>query len=407
MYYHWKKQAAAGGPCTEMTGFTRLCASKDGEPDGLEDYIPSVFVKQLPDSVLKNYGYFGVLNRPHSVVEFFKEPRLYERIKEEYVMVAETDHVYMKPIPNLASATEAAAHSFGYMHASSRHNNVIHMCWPEGDSSQIQPIGPSPLIIKTADLRRVAQQWLDCSYTLRGSPEPAKIIQDWVLEMWAYAIASASIGIRHKVMIMQIEPNAYARTQEGFDKYGKEYIFHYTYGIEYKLDGSPQGYNTIGEWSLDKRHYGGAYPPKELDPPPEGANPSTKFLWRAWKDAIDSAQNWPDSNAMGTVGWRREGATDAEIAASPLASKVVGSSWTWAGIKKLTFHSGGKLTTPWGEGKWGVAFKPKGLPECVPPKECLYVDFSAAAHHVSFDLPDSFTSTRIGDGEVVKGERLS
>ena len=32
-------------------GFTRLCASKDGEPDGLEKYIPSVFVNQLSTEV--------------------------------------------------------------------------------------------------------------------------------------------------------------------------------------------------------------------------------------------------------------------------------------------------------------------------------------------------------------------
>jgi len=340
MYFHWKKQAQAGGECTEMTGFTRLCASAEGKPDGLEKFIPSVFVKQLTTDVLKNYGHFGVLNRPHSVVEFFKDASLHERIKEEYVMVAETDHVLMKPVPNLASETEAAAHSFGYMHASSHHDKVVKMCWKEGDSSYLQPIGPSPLIIKKSELQRVAQKWLDCSYTLRGSPEPARIIQDWVLEMWAYAIAAASIGIRHKVAVLQIEPNAYARTREGFDSQGREYIFHYTYGIEYRLDGRPQGYNTIGEWSLDKRHYGGSYPPANLDPPPEAANPSTKYLWRAWNEAMEKEPEWPDSNAMGTIGWRREGATREEIERSALAKQVVGTDWTWAGIKTLSFLDG-------------------------------------------------------------------
>ena len=63
------------GPCTEMAAYTRLCASKEGEPDGLEPYIPSVFVKQLTTSVLAKYGHFGVLNRPHSVVEMLKDPQ--------------------------------------------------------------------------------------------------------------------------------------------------------------------------------------------------------------------------------------------------------------------------------------------------------------------------------------------
>ena len=94
MYFHWKKQAAADGPCTDMTGFTRICASKDGLPDGLENDIPSVFLRQLTSAELAKYGHFGVLNRPHSVVEFLKQPDLVKRtIKEEFVMIAETDHV--------------------------------------------------------------------------------------------------------------------------------------------------------------------------------------------------------------------------------------------------------------------------------------------------------------------------
>jgi hypothetical protein len=148
-----------------------------------------------------------------------------------------------------------------------------------------------------------------------------------VLEMWGYAIAAASVGVSHKIVPgFQIEPNAYASTKADFVT--KHYIFHYTYGIEYKLDGTPQGYNTIGEWSLDKRHYGGAYPPPHLEPPPTKGrvNPSTRFLHRAWDDAIVAAgETWPATNAMGTVGWRRESITRDEISASPLARAAVGT----------------------------------------------------------------------------------
>ena len=67
----------------------------------------------------------------------------------------------------------------------------------------------------------------------------------------------------------------------------------------------------------------------------------------------------------------------------------------------------GVLKTPWGEGKWGIAPKPKGLPRCAPPNECLFVDFSGAAHHVWFDADLSkFTSMRVGDGEIVNGTRI-
>ena len=56
MYFHWRKQKAAAGPCTEMGGFTRLVASKDGEPDGLENEIPSAFVPEV------------MMTRPHRVI---------------------------------------------------------------------------------------------------------------------------------------------------------------------------------------------------------------------------------------------------------------------------------------------------------------------------------------------------
>ena len=85
---------------------------------------------------------------------------------------------------------------------------------------------------------------------------------------------------------------------------------------------------------------------------------------------------------------------------------MLGTHWTWAGIKTLSFEAAGKLTTPWGKGTWGVARKVKGMPQCDAPAECLMVDFSSALHHATFELPDTFTSVRVGDGEVVKGVRI-
>ena len=59
MYFHWAKQKAAGGPCTEMGGFTRLVASEGGQPDGLEVEMPSVFVRQYTTAEIARYGHFG------------------------------------------------------------------------------------------------------------------------------------------------------------------------------------------------------------------------------------------------------------------------------------------------------------------------------------------------------------
>ena len=108
MYHHWKKQAAKEGRCTEMTGFTRLCASKGGKPDGLEAYVPSMFVPELTHQQMMQLGGYGVINRPWSVVHFFQNAELESRIQEDFIFIAETDHVPMKPLPNLATARCAA-----------------------------------------------------------------------------------------------------------------------------------------------------------------------------------------------------------------------------------------------------------------------------------------------------------
>jgi hypothetical protein len=77
------------------------------------------------------------------------------KITSEYVLILETDHVLMQPIPNLASETQPAAYEFGYMHAHSGQNRIIRKYWPEGDASRLDPVGPSPLLIHTAQLRKV------------------------------------------------------------------------------------------------------------------------------------------------------------------------------------------------------------------------------------------------------------
>ncbi len=72
MYHHWKKQSAAGGACTDMAAFTRLCATRNGQPDGLQDEIPTLFTVELSPQVLASHFGFGVLNRPNSVKQLME-----------------------------------------------------------------------------------------------------------------------------------------------------------------------------------------------------------------------------------------------------------------------------------------------------------------------------------------------
>ena len=96
-----------------MTGFTRLLASANGEPDGLMDSMPTVTVAQLGHD--KTRG-FQVINRPWTMDQFLKRPDEWNaRIKEEYVYIAETDHLIIREIPNRATPKLGVAFFFPYM----------------------------------------------------------------------------------------------------------------------------------------------------------------------------------------------------------------------------------------------------------------------------------------------------
>jgi len=240
-------------------------------------------------------------------------------------------------------------------------------------------------------------------------------MQGWVQEMWGYTIAAASVGIKHR-LVHELQVEASSLSHIGADFSQTAYIFHYTYGIEYTAAGRPQGVNQIGEWSLDKRHYGGDHPPRHLEPPPAGANAAAVWLLNAWNEASAGIVAWPKSKSMGTYGWRRQKASDAAYGdASSSAGKAVGTRWTWAGNAGFEFRPQGLLRTPWGDGTWGlVASKASGgddVPEdgVIKCTDCLFADFANANHNLRFDFdasPPTFKSVRVGDMLEVKGEYL-
>ena len=183
--------------------------------------------------------------------------------------------------------------------------------------------------------------------------------------------------------------------------------------FEYTFPGRPQGINQIGEWSLDKRHYGGDYPPRALQPPPDGANPAARWLCAAWNEASANIASWPLSRSMGTVGWRRLPLSAEELASSDDAKRIVGSQWAWACIDGFEFGPHGKLRTPWGDGVWGLVVSDSLTPPVADAEYvsgcagCLFADFANAAHNLRFDFgvePPSFKAIRVGDLQKVIGE---
>lgn len=84
-----------------------------------------------------------MLNRPWAFVQWLQEAK----IKEEYVLMAEPDHVFVKPMPNLAHGSIPAAYNFFYI-TPVKNEKIIRKYYPMGPITSIDPIGNSPVIIK-------------------------------------------------------------------------------------------------------------------------------------------------------------------------------------------------------------------------------------------------------------------
>ena len=155
----------------------------------------------------------------------------------------------MQPIPNLATESTPAAFVFGYMFPNAQQDHIIKRYWPEGSYKDVQPVGPSPVLIHREQLRKIYRKWLDFSLGLRSNGDAEKVIQGWVQEMWGYSIAAASVGVKHRLVEeFQVEPGALSTADQLKDFGKRHYIFHYTYQFEYM---SPYPYKYMYQYPYE------------------------------------------------------------------------------------------------------------------------------------------------------------
>ena len=143
-YYHFRKAQRHMGPCGEMTGFTRLLASANGQPDGLMDSMPTVTVAQLGHD--KTRG-FQVINRPWTMDEFLKRPGVGRRAVGG-VRVHRRDRPPDHPRDPKPRDAEARRRLLLPVHvARPRRAGRVVKRYFDGDHLSVQPIGPSPAIL--------------------------------------------------------------------------------------------------------------------------------------------------------------------------------------------------------------------------------------------------------------------
>ncbi|RZC79029.1 hypothetical protein C5167_003234 [Papaver somniferum] len=274
MYYWYKKVKDLPG--SDMGGFTRVLHS--GKPDNLMDEIPTFVVDPLPAGLDRGYI---VLNRPWAFVQWLEKAN----IPEEYILMAEPDHIFVKPLPNLASEKYPVAFPFFYIKPAENEKN-LRKFYPEekGPVTDIDPIGNSPVIIKKNLLEKIAPTWMNVSLGMKDDPETDKAF-GWVLEMYAYAVASALHGVQH---ILRKD----FMIQPPWDtEIGKTFIIHFTYGCDFSLKGELT-YGKIGEWRFDKRSYLRGPPPKNLPLPPPGVPESVVTLVKKVNEATANIPGW-------------------------------------------------------------------------------------------------------------------
>ncbi|KAJ4792574.1 Hyp O-arabinosyltransferase-like protein [Rhynchospora pubera] len=277
--YYWFKKARETRVGSDMGGFTRILHS--GKPDSFMGEIPTFVAQPLPDGT--DQGYI-VLNRPWAFVQWLQKAN----IPEEYILMAEPDHIIVKPIPNLSVDGQAAAFPFFYIEPQ-KYEPVLRKFFPEdrGPINTIDPIGNSPVIIEKKSLGKIAPTWMNISLAMKKDTDADKSF-GWVLEMYAYAVASALHGVRsilHKNFMIQPPWDL---------EVGDKFIIHYTYGCDYTMEGKLT-YGKIGEWRFDKRSYDNSPPPRNLPLPPKSVPESVVTLVTMVNEATANIPNWESS----------------------------------------------------------------------------------------------------------------
>ncbi|NP_001411840.1 hypothetical protein MtrunA17_Chr5g0441831 [Medicago truncatula] len=278
MYYWYKKTKDMPG--SAMGKFTRILHS--GRGDQLMNEIPTFVVDPLPEGLDRGYI---VLNRPWAFVQWLEKAV----IDEEYILMAEPDHIFVNPLPNLATENEPAGYPFFYIKPA-ENEKIMRKFYPKenGPVTDVDPIGNSPVIIHKYMLEEIAPTWVNISLRMKDDPETDKAF-GWVLEMYAYAVASALHGIKH---ILRKD----FMLQPPWDlDVGKKFIIHFTYGCDYNLKGKLT-YGKIGEWRFDKRSYLMGPPPKNLSLPPPGVPESVVRLVKMVNEATANIPNWDSLN---------------------------------------------------------------------------------------------------------------
>eukprot|EP00873_Tetraselmis_striata_P010022 jgi/Tetstr1/430286/TSEL_020113.t1 len=296
--YYWYKRAKEQHPDSDIGGFTRLLHS--GRPDKYMEEMPTVVVSGLGHMADRNYP---VLNRPFA----FKQWLSNLSIAEDYILMAEPDHLMIKPPPNWATEERPAGYPFTYMDPRkfprelNQFSRFAHNKDFKDAHLHMDPLGNSPVIIHKDQLKRIAPLWTELALEMKRNSAVNRAF-GWIQEMYAFSLASAIVDeqpIRydmHMEFLVQPPWDADLRVRcWPVDIIARcplkdVFIIHYTYG----MDVDRQGQFTPGRrgyWHWDKRDYISGHVPIDIPPPPKGTGSSIVRLVAMINEAAQAL--WP------------------------------------------------------------------------------------------------------------------
>ncbi|GLI67444.1 hypothetical protein VaNZ11_011637 [Volvox africanus] len=298
-YYWYKKQrdACLREAVCDMGGFTRLLHS--GKADDLMDEIPTVVVDPLPPEVSKNSTYI-VLNRPYAFIEWINKVS----IPEKYFVMCETDHLFLRPMPNLMNGEYQGAALFSYIVPWNYPNVVRKFIGNVSDEEvhRVPQIGNSPTFVSVDEFRVLAPIWYNTTLDIYEDKE-AHDAWNWVLEMYAYSLATyrAAQNANIKVHVNMLAHPPFDKEEVDYE--GKPfYLLHLTYPCRYDKDGNMTDNSTLAVYTFDKRDYSVKPPPRNLpEPPPFVQNNLVRLIVAMVNEATENIPCWDDYVATSKV----------------------------------------------------------------------------------------------------------
>uniref|UniRef100_A0A383WBI5 Hydroxyproline O-arabinosyltransferase-like domain-containing protein n=1 Tax=Tetradesmus obliquus TaxID=3088 RepID=A0A383WBI5_TETOB len=195
---------------------------------------------------------FPVKDRANAVVQWLmaaeQHPQL---IQGAWLLLLESDYVWMKPLELPGSAHDMAVQGYGFTYdyidpSYPAAAKVIKRMCPEcSQVSQVPHSGPSPVLLRPHELALVAPDWETYSAWIEGN-EHARNAFGWVREMYAWCVAVHKNGVQ---LTHELPPASRLMAQPPHDwTAGRAAFLHYTWATLYHQDGKEI-------WRFDKRDW--------------------------------------------------------------------------------------------------------------------------------------------------------